>query len=81
MDRSGNESLQVATTEGKHYHDIIFINENEPAGPGGWTVEAGSGPPAAVSESGDNVFIFAGLAAVQSNNMPHLLCACSYVCM
>lgn len=43
--------------------------------PGGWRVDACSLPPASVSESGDEVFIFAGLAAVLSSDMLHMLCA------
>lgn len=39
--------------------------------PGGWRVDAGSVPLAAFPESRDDVFIFAGLAAVLSSEIPH----------
>lgn len=71
MDRDGSESLQVATTEAEHHAGIVFIKVH----PGGWRVNACSVPPAAVSESGDEVFVFAALAAVLSSDMLHMLCA------
>lgn len=81
MGGGGSESSQVAISEAEHHDGIIFIKENEPAEPGGWRVDAGSVPPAAVSESRADAFIFAGLAAVLSSDMIYILCLCVCVCL
>lgn len=77
LGRDGTESLHVATTEAQHHDCIIFIKVS--AEPGRWRVDAGSVPPAAVLESGDDMFIFAELETLLSSDMLRILCAvCVY---
>ena len=74
MDRDGSESLRAATTEAEHRDGIVFIKV--PAKPGGWRVDAGSLPAAAVLETGDDVFILSGLATVLSGNILIICVVC-----
>lgn len=70
IDGGGSKCIQVAITDAAHHDGMIFFIK-VPAEPGGWRVDAGSVPLAAFPESGDDVFIFAGLSAVLSSEIPH----------